>query len=276
MAKSCTNKHKGRMSLIVGGVIVSVLVFVAIFAPWLSPHDPLSFDLHKEFAGPSGNHPFGNGQNGIDLMSQVFYGARLSLLVGLGSTLISALIGLTLGSFAGYLRGRFDAVLMRLVDVVFAFPGFLLNAALAAYLSPSVGNLMIALSITGWAGYARLMRGVSLGLREREFVSAAQALGGSAPHIVFTHLWPNLLAPLLVQMTFGVGGAIMVESSLSFLGLGVPPGTPSWGTLLNQGRAALIGTPHAIVAPGLALVLTILGLNLLGDGLRDRIDPKTK
>jgi len=267
---------RGKVSLCVGGALVGFMVCVAVLTPYLPLATPDAQNLSQQYASPSWKHPLGLGENGVDLLSQVFWGARLSLGVGLGSVTISSLIGLLLGSWAGYKRGWADMVLMRIVDLLYAFPGILLVVALAAVLGPSIKNMMIVMIATSWAGYARLVRGVTLSLREREYIQAANATGASSWRILVKHLWPNLLAPLLVQMTFGLGGAIMVESSLSFLGLGAPPGTPSWGQLLNQGREVLIEANHLVLVPGVALVLTILGLNLLGDGLRDRLDPKTR
>lgn len=267
---------KIRWSLSVGLFLVGTLVLLALLTPWLPLSSPTELRLSQQYAPPSASHWFGLGENGVDILSQVFWGARLSLGVGLGSVLISAFVGLILGSIAGYRRGYFDMILMRIVDLLYAFPGILLVVALAAVLGPSIRNMIIVMVATSWAGYARLVRGVCLSLREREYVNAAQALGAKQPRIVVRHLWPNLLAPLLVQMTFGLGGAIMVESSLSFLGLGAPPGTPSWGQLLNQGREVMTSASHLLWFPGMALVLTILGLNLLGDGLRDALDPKNK
>jgi peptide/nickel transport system permease protein len=269
-------QRRGQASLWIGGGVVAVMILVSLLTPLLPFSDPQALRLSEQYARPSWAHPFGLGENGIDLLSQVFWGARLSLGVGLGSVFVSAFVGLFLGSWAGYKRGRWDDILMRLVDLLYAFPGILLVVALAAVLGPSVRNMMIVMIATSWAGYARLMRGVTLSLREREYVHAAEAQGASTWRVLVFHLWPNLWAPLVVQMTFGLGGAIMVESSLSFLGLGAPAGTPSWGQLLNQGREVLTTASHVVIVPGVALALTILGLNLLGDGLRDRLDPKTR
>jgi peptide/nickel transport system permease protein len=268
--------YRGQSSLWIGGSLVGAMIAIAVLTPFLPLSPPEAQRLAQQYALPSWQHPFGLGENGVDLLSQVFWGARLSLGVGLGSVTIAASVGLLLGSWAGYKRGWWDAVLMRIVDLLYAFPGILLVVALAAVLGPSVRNMMIVMVVTSWAGYARLVRGVTLSLREREYVHAAHAQGTPAWRVMMFHLWPNLWAPLLVQMTFGLGGAIMVESSLSFLGLGAPPGTPSWGQLLNQGRDVLTTASHVVIVPGVALVLTILGLNLMGDGLRDRLDPKTR
>ena len=271
-----SHTRRGQSSLYIGGTLVGLMILIALLTPVLPFTDPETQRLASQYASPSFEHPFGLGENGVDLLSQVFWGARLSLGVGLGSVVLSALIGLLLGSWAGYKRGWWDDVLMRVVDLLYAFPGILLVVALAAVLGPSVRNMMIVMVATSWAGYARLIRGVTLSLREREYVQAARAQGAPAWRVLVKHLWPNLWAPLVVQMTFGLGGAIMVESSLSFLGLGAPPGTPSWGQLLNQGREVLTTASHVVIVPGLALAVTILGLNLMGDGLRDRLDPKTR
>jgi peptide/nickel transport system permease protein len=249
---------------------------VALLTPYLPLSEPQFQRLSAQYQGPSWQHPLGLGENGVDLLSQVLWGARLSLGVGLGSVILSSLIGLLVGSWAGYKRGWWDITLMRVVDLLFAFPGILLVVALAAVLGPSIQNMMIVMVSTSWAGYARLVRGVTLSLREREYIQSALAAGASSWRILVFHIWPNLMAPLLVQMTFGLGAAIMVESSLSFLGLGAPPGTPSWGQLLNHGREVFLEASHLVIVPGSALVLTILGLNLLGDALRDRLDPKTR
>ncbi|NCN40282.1 ABC transporter permease [bacterium] len=268
--------RRGQLSLYIGATIVISMISIALLTPFLPLVDPQAQDLVNQYAVPSFDNIFGRGENGVDLLSQVFWGTRLSLGVGIGSVLFASLIGMFLGSWAGYKGGIYDLVLMRIVDLLYAFPGILLVVALAAVLGPSVKNMMIVMVATSWAGYARLVRGVTLSLREREYVAAAHAQGASTMRVLSRHLWPNLLAPLMVQMTFGLGGAIMVESSLSFLGLGAPPGTPSWGQLLNQGREVLTLAPHVVIVPGMALVLTILGLNLMGDGLRDRLDPKVR
>lgn len=270
------NIRRGKASFWVGIIIVFFLIIVALLTPLLSLTDPNLQKLSQQYESPSWQHPFGLGENGVDLLAQVLWGARLSLGVGLGSVLISSIIGLFLGTWAGYKGGYADLILMRVIDLIYAFPGILLVVALAAVLGPSIQNMMIVMVATSWASYARLVRGMTLSLREREFVHAAVSGGASSLRIMTKHLWPNLLAPLLVQMTFGLGGAIMVESSLSFLGLGAPPGTPSWGQLLNQGREVLIEAKHLVIVPGVALTVTILGLNLLGDGLRDLLDPKTR
>lgn len=267
---------KKNSSLYIGGIVVLILVVLALLTPYLGIIDPNEQSLQFEYQGPMKGHPMGFGENGVDMMSQVLWGARISLGVGFGVVFIASFIGLVLGSIAGYKRGWIDLFLMRVIDVLYAFPGILLVVALAAFLGPSIKNMMFVMIITSWAGYARLVRGIALSLREREYITAAKAVGCSTPRILVKHLWPNLYAPLLVQLTFGLGGAILTESSLSFLGLGAPPGTPSWGQMLNYGREVMTTSPHAIIIPGVALVITVLALNLLGDGLRDLLDPRLK
>lgn len=258
----------------IGLSIVAVAILVAIFAPWLSPMDPRTIALEKELLAPSPAHPLGTAENGVDVLSHVIWGARVSMVVGLLSTLISSTVGTLLGTAVTWIGGWVEDALMRVVDVLLAFPGILLAIFITAVLGPSLGNVILALCATGWTGYARLARAQTLALREREFVQAARALGASDGRIVFRHLIPNLLGPVVVQATFGVPGAILAEASLSFLGLGVPPGTPSWGALVDQGTQYLMIAPHVALVPGLAIAVCVLGFNLLGDGLRDRLDPR--
>ncbi|HZI12795.1 MAG TPA: ABC transporter permease [Myxococcus sp.] len=257
------------------GLAVAVLwVLTALLAPRLAPQAPDAIDLAAELARPGPGHLLGAGENGIDVLTHVLYGARVSLVVSVFAVLLSALVGVTLGGVAGYAGGWVDEALMRLVDVLLAFPGLLLALFITAVLGPSLANVVFALSFSGWTGYARLARGQVLTLREREYVQAARALGASPGRILLRHLLPNAAGPLLVQATFALPGAILAEASLSFLGLGVPPGTPSWGALVDQGTQYLLVAPHVALFPGLALALTVLGFNLLGDALRDALDPR--
>lgn len=257
-----------------GLVVIGIVAFIGIFAPWLSPYDPLHISLPEEMCQPSSAHWLGCDSNGADILSVLLHGARISLQIGFIVTLISVFVGLLVGSVAGYYGGWKDAALMRVLDVIFAFPGTILAIALAAALGPSKGNLILALSLTGWAGYARLVRGEVQNIRHLEYVEAARALGMGAGRIFVFHLWPNIVSPLLVAATFGVAGTILAEASLSFLGIGVPPGTPSWGQLLSFGRDILLEAPHVATFPGLAIVVTVLGFHLLGEGLRKKLDPK--
>jgi peptide/nickel transport system permease protein len=257
------------------GVIVAVLwVVVALLAPVLAPMSPWAIDLAHELAPPSSHHWLGAGENGIDVLSHVLYGARVSLIVSLFAVALSAAAGIVLGGIAGYAGGAVDEVIMRVVDVVLSFPGILLAIFITAVVGPSLTNVVFALTATGWTGYARLTRAQVLTLRQLEYVQAARVLGAGHGRILFRHLLPNALGPLLIQATFAVPGIILAEASLSFLGLGVPPGTPSWGALVDQGTQYLLVAPHVAVFPGLALAIVVLGFNFLGDALRDALDPK--
>jgi peptide/nickel transport system permease protein len=258
----------------VGGVIVLITVLAALLAPWAVPYDPASQELALRLEGPSVEHPFGLDELGRDIFSRVLAGARISLFVGLTVVGISTVIGVLLGSIAGYFGGWLDDVIGRSIDVLLAFPGILLAIALVAVLGPSLGNVVMALSVIGWVGYARLVRGQVLKARELEFVQAARALGAGTPRILFRHVVPTTIPAVMVQATLGMAGAILAEASLSFLGLGVQPPTPSWGTMLNGGRLHLLDAPHLTIFPGAAIAALVLGFNFLGDGLRDLLDPK--
>jgi peptide/nickel transport system permease protein len=260
--------------LLTGGGIVLFMSAVALFAPWLAPQDPELMTLSRHLEPPSLYHPFGLDENGADVLSRVIYGARVSLGVAAAVITISALCGLIIGSVAGYCGGRVERILMRVVDMVYAFPSFLLALALVASLGPSLRNLILALCLTSWTSFARLVRGEVLHLKEREYVQSARAVGASHLRILVVHIWPNLLALLIVQSTFAVAGTIIAESGLSFLGLGVPPMTPTWGALLNSGRRVLGEAPHISFAAGLAILTVVLAFNLLGDGLRELLDPR--
>jgi peptide/nickel transport system permease protein len=263
-----------RMLLWIGSVIVAVAAVAAIVGPLLTPYDPANQELALRLDGPSGLHPFGLDELGRDILARVLAGARISFLVGLTVVSISALIGTTLGAVAAYFGGVIDDLVSRIVDVLLAFPGLLLAIALVAVLGPSLGNVLFALTIIGWVGYARLVRGQVLRAREFEYVQAARALGAGAGRVMWRHLIPAALPAVVVQATLGMAGAIISEAALSFLGLGVQPPTPSWGTMLNGGRAHLLDAPHLTLFPGLAIALLVLGFNFVGDGLRDLADPK--
>jgi peptide/nickel transport system permease protein len=258
----------------VGLVIVVVAMLAAAVGPVLSPYDPASQELSRRLERPSVSHPFGLDELGRDILSRLLSGARISLLVGLAVVSVSSLVGMLLGSIAGYFGGVVDDVISRAVDVLMAFPGILLAIALVAVLGPSLTNVVIALSVIGWVGYARLVRSQALRARELEFVQAARALGAGSPRVVLRHVLPTALPAVVVQATLGMAGAIIAEASLSFLGLGVQPPTPSWGTMLDAGRSHLFDAPHLTIFPGLAIAALVLGFNFLGDGLRDRVDPK--
>jgi len=259
----------------VGALILAAVLALALLAPVVSPHAPLQTDLAGALRGPSEGHPFGQDRLGRDVLAQVAYGARASLLIAVAVVTLTVSAGVAAGAAAGYLGGAVDAVAMRIVDIFLAFPGILLAIALAGVLGPNLVNLVIALSVMGWVGYARLVRAQVLGLREREYVAAARAGGAGPWRVVVRHILPNALSPVIVQATFSAAGVIIAESSLSFLGLG-PQDVPTWGGLLSQGAAYLLYAPHIAFFPGLFIMLTVLALNLVGDALRDSLDPKSR
>jgi len=259
-----------------GIALLALLALSALFAPLLAPHDPLSQNLDEDLVLYSVEHPFGTDKLGRDILSRTIYGARISLLVGCATVALSLVFGIALGSLSGYFGGWVDQLLMRLVDILMAFPGILLAIAFTAVLGPGLDHVVLALCLIGWTTYARLVRGEILALREREFIHAARALGCRPRRIIVRHLLPNLLPPLLIQATFGLAAAIVAEGSLSFLGLGVAPPTPSWGSMLNDGRQFLLVAPQLTTYPGLALALTVVALNLVGDALQDRLDARNR
>jgi peptide/nickel transport system permease protein len=261
------------------GVGLSVLVLLAasaVFAPWLAPRDPLSQNLDQDLVAYSSSHPLGTDKLGRDILSRIIYGGRVSLLVGIAAVALSSMIGVAIGSLSGYFGGWVDQLLMRLIDILMAFPGILLAIAFTAVLGPGLDHVVLALCLIGWTGYARLVRGEILTLRERDFIHAARALGGRPRRVILRHLLPNLLPPLMIQATFGLAAAIVAEGSLSFLGLGVEPPTPSWGSMLNDGRQFLLVAPHLTTYPGLALMITVLALNLVGDALQDGLESRNR
>jgi peptide/nickel transport system permease protein len=257
-----------------GLAILILLLVSALFAPVLAPHDPTRQNLDNDLRTSSKANPLGTDKLGRDILSRVLYGSRISLLVGGTTVVISLAIGLAIGSISGYFGGRADQWLMRLVDILMAFPGILLAIAFTAVLGPGLDHVILALCLIGWTSYARLVRGEILALREREFVQAARALGCKPGRVIAHHLLPNLFSPLLIQATFGLAAAIIAEGSLSFLGLGVEPPTPSWGSMLNDGRQFLLVAPHLTTYPGIAIMVTVFGLNLVGDGLQDRLQAR--
>ena len=259
----------------IGAAIVLLAVLAALIGPVIVPFDPADQELALRLEGPTGLHWFGLDELGRDIFARVLSGARISLLVGLVVVGVSSLLGTLLGSIAGYFGGKVDELVSRVMDILLAFPGLLLAIAMVAVLGPSLTNVILALSLNGWVGYARLVRGQVLRARELEFVLAARALGASTPRILVRHIVPTALPAVTVQATLGMGGAILAEASLSFLGLGVQPPTPSWGTMLSYGRAHLLEAPHLTIFPGIAIAVLVLGFNFLGDGLRDALDPTT-
>lgn len=271
-------KFSGKLSLTtkMGLLIIFGFFFIGIFAPWLAPYDPKGTDIGSRFSPPSESHWLGQDKLGGDIYSKIISGAKISLMVAVTATFISLLIGLTLGSTAGYFGGILDECLMRLVDILLAFPGLLLVFALAAFLKPSLYNVVFIFSLVGWTGFARVSRAQVLVEKEKEFVQAIRSLGASHLRILVCHIWPNILSPLIVQASFAMGGIIIGESSLSFLGIGVPPDHPSWGNMLFLAKQSAFQPTFVALFPGLAIMMTVLGFNFVGDGLRDAWDPKLK
>jgi peptide/nickel transport system permease protein len=259
-----------------GAAIVAVAVAAAIAGPWLVPFEPASQQLALRLATPTVVHPLGLDELGRDILARILAGARISFFVGLVVVGISAAVGTAVGAIAGYFGGVVDDVISRAIDSLLAFPGLLLAIAIVAVLGPSLINVLVALTLIGWVGYARLVRGQTLRAREFDYVHAARALGASTSRILWRHIVPAVVPAVVVQATLGMGGAIVGEAALSFLGLGVQPPTPSWGTMLNGGRAHLLDAPHLTIFPGLAIALLVLGFNFLGDGLHALIDPKRR
>lgn len=257
-----------------GAALVGMFLLAAVFAPLLAPHDPTTIDAAQRLAGPSLRHPLGTDYLGRDLLSRLLYGSRWSLgTVVLAATLILG-IGVTVGSVAGYYGGRLDDLLMRIVDVLLAFPGLILALAVAGTLGPGIGSVMIGLVSIWWVSYARIVRGLVLGLRERPFIEAARALGFSDRRIVFRHVLPNILPPVLVLATLEMGELILALTALNFLGLGAQPPTPEWGAMVSDTRNFIKEAPWASTFPALAILVTVMAFNLLGDGLRDVLDPR--
>jgi peptide/nickel transport system permease protein len=258
-----------------GLTIVSMLALTAVFAPWLVPYDPADQKLANRLEGPSWQHPFGNDDLGRDILSRILLGTRVSMRVGATVVLLSGLAGIIIGGIAGYIGGKLDTfITVVVVNSLLAFPSILLAIALVAFLGPGLDRLIFALSIIGWVGYARLARGQVLKVKTLEFVEAARALGASNLRIGVRHILPNIIQPVLVQASIGMAAAILAEAALSFLGLGISPPTPSWGAMLNDGRSHLFDAPHMVIFPSLALVMTVLSFNFLGDALRDWLDPR--
>ncbi len=266
---------RNKLALL-GGVIVLFLALTAILAPWLSPHDPGEIDVTRILEAPSREHPLGTDQLGRDVLSRMIWGSQISLLVGFVAVGILSIIGVFLGSLAGYYGGWIDSVIMRFVDIMLCFPTFFLILAVIAFVSPSIWAIMIVIGVFGWMGVARLIRAEILSLKEREFILAARSQGGSDLRIIFRHLLPNALSPVLVSAILGVAAAILTESALSFLGIGVQPPTPSWGNMLTAGKDNIDIAWWLSLYPGLAILITVLGYNLLGEGIRDALDPRLR
>jgi peptide/nickel transport system permease protein len=264
---------RNRLSVI-GAAVVLILISVALFAPFIAPYDPTTIDVYNVLSPPGKTHLLGTDDLGRDLFSRIIWGSRVSLKVGFVAVGIAIMIGIIIGSMAGFYGGKVDAVLMRFVDIMLAFPTFFLILAVIAILEPSIFTIMAVIGVTGWMDVARLVRAEFLTLRERDFVDAARAIGVSNTRLIFRHILPNALSPVLVSATFGVAGAILTESGLSFLGLGVQPPDPSWGNILTSGKDNIEVAWWLSLYPGLAILITVLSYNLVGEGLRDALDPR--
>ncbi|MGA1984452.1 MAG: ABC transporter permease [Acidobacteriaceae bacterium] len=260
-----------------GVLLLAVFLVCAVFAPWLAPQDPAQLDLGGRLLPPGHGHWFGTDALGRDILSRTLYGARISLVVAVSVVSLSLAIGLVAGLAAGFYGGWTDTVLNVYVTNAFlALPGILLAIAFVAFLGPGIFNLILALSVSGWVGYARLVRAQVMAVKEREFVEAARALGASDLRVLCRHILPNIVQPLIVQAAIGMAGAVLAEATLSFLGLGVPPPAASWGSMLNDGRSHLFDSPHLVVFPALAVMLAVLSFNFIGDALRDFLDPRMR
>jgi peptide/nickel transport system permease protein len=260
----------------IGGMLVLGVFVVAIFAPWIAPYDPAAIDIKNILVGPSAVHPFGTDDLGRDVLSRMIWGSRVSLEVGFVAIGIATIIGIIVGALAGFYGGYIDSAFMRFVDIMLSIPTIFLVLAVIAILEPSIINIMIVIGLTSWMEPARLVRAEFISIKEREFVTAARALGARDLRLIFKHILPNGLSPILVSATMGVGGAVLIESALSFLGIGVQPPTPSWGSLLSSGKDNIEIAWWLSAFPGLAILVTVLGYNLLGEGIRDALDPRQR
>jgi peptide/nickel transport system permease protein len=274
---SLARQARNNVLATTGLVLVVIFVALAIFAPWIAPQDPAYIDLPSRLQGPSSAHWCGTDELGRDILSRLIYGSRISMLVGSLVVLASLAVGLVIGSTAGYYGGGIDRfVNIVLMNAFMSFPGILLAIAFIAFRGPGIFNLVFALALGGWVGYARLVRGQVLAAREREYVEAARALGASDLRIIVRHILPNIIQPVVVQAAIGMAGAILAEATMSFLGLGVSPPTASWGIMLNDGRSHLFDAPHLVIFPAMAVMLAVLSFNFIGDALRDYLDPRSR
>ncbi|HHY30853.1 MAG TPA: ABC transporter permease [Syntrophaceticus sp.] len=260
----------------IGLIIILFLIFVAIFAPFLASHHPYEQNLEKALLAPCLEYPFGTDDLGRCIFSRIIFGTRTSLQIGIIVTSITACIGIIMGLIAGYYGGLADEIIMRLVDIFLAFPGLVLALTIAGLMGPGLFNVMFALSLVGWMGYTRVVRGSVLAVKEKEFVETAKSLGANNLYILIHHILPNVIAPVIVMATLGIGHTILAAAGLSFLGLGAQPPIPVWGAMLNNGKAFMRTAPHLTIFPGLAIMITVLAFNFLGDGLRDLLDPRLK
>jgi peptide/nickel transport system permease protein len=274
---SAGNVLRRQPLAVAGALLLVIFVLGGLLAPWIAPHDPAAINLVHRLESPTAAHWAGTDELGRDIFSRLLWGARLSLAVSVSVVSVSLCLGLMIGGLAGYLGGWVDIALTTFaMNTFLALPGILLAIAFAAFLGPGFINLVLALAIGGWAGYARLVRAQVMAVRDREYVDAARALGASGLRIFFRHILPNIVQPILVQAAIGMAGVILAEATLSFLGLGIPAPVPSWGIMLNNARMHLFDSPHMVIFPAVAVAGAVLGFNFLGDALRDRLDPRTR
>ncbi|MCT8139335.1 ABC transporter permease subunit [Anaerobacillus sp. CMMVII] len=266
-------KNKAAMA---GAFIVLIFITLAILAPYIAPHDPLDIQMAKKLQTPSAEHWLGTDDKGRDILSRILIGARISLTVGIVSTIIGAFVGVILGIVAGYYGRWIDSLIMRICDVLLAFPGILLALAIVSVLGASTMNVILAVAFFAIPSFARIVRGSTLSVKKLEYIDAIRAMGSSDLRIIFKHILPNIVSPIIVQATLYIASAIITASALSFLGMGTQPPTPEWGMMLSQGRSYIAQAPHLTLFPGLVILLVVIGFNLFGDGLRDALDPKSK
>jgi peptide/nickel transport system permease protein len=278
MTKTSLLRRSRRQPLAALGIVLLIIFLAcAVFAPWLAPYDPAKLDLTGRLMAPSAAHWFGTDELGRDILSRTIYGARISMIVAVSVVGLSLTIGLLAGSLAGFYGGVTDTILNIYVTNAFmSLPGILLAIAFVAFMGPGLTNVILALAISGWVGYARLVRGQVMAVKEREFVESARALGASDLRVLCRHILPNIVQPLIVQAAIGMAGAVLAEATLSFLGLGVPPPAASWGSMLNDARSHLFDSPHLVFFPAMAVMLCVLSFNFIGDALRDYLDPRAQ
>lgn len=270
------SRFKKNKRALVGLWMVSLFVIVALTARWIAPYDPIEQNMHIMLQQPSLSHPFGTDEFGRDILSRILYGSQISLMIGIVGVLISILFGVALGTLGGYFGGPTDSLIMRSMDVLMAFPSFLLALAIVSVLGPGMVNVMIAIGIFSVPTFTRISRSAVIAIKNKEYIEAAKAMGGTNALIIWKHVIPNSLAPIIVLSTLRIATAILTASGLSFLGLGAQPPTPEWGAMLSTGREFLREAPHVSTIPGLAIMFMVLAFNMLGDGLRDALDPKMK
>jgi len=269
-------RFKKNKRALIGLYITALFVLLAIFSPWICPYDPFEYNMEALLQAPSLSHPFGTDQFGRDVLSRIIEGSRISLMMGIVGVGISIIIGVSLGTIAGYFGGLADTLIMRIMDILMAFPGFLLALAIISILGPSMVNVMIAIGIFSIPVFARIMRSSVIAIKHKEFIEATKSLGGSNFLIIIKHVIPNCIAPIIVLSSMRIATAILSAAGLSFLGLGAQPPSPEWGAMLSEGREYMRSAPHLSTVPGLIIMLVVLGFNMLGDGLRDALDPQMK